>query len=76
MLADYLIAPSLNAVFITGTLLIIVTILIIINFKELTKLNLYQKISLLCILVIAFGSHGLIHLGIEKQYNFNPYKWF
>jgi hypothetical protein len=40
------------------------------------NLNYYPKIMLLSTLVIAIGIHGLIHLGVEKEYNFNPYNWF
>lgn len=75
MLSDYLVAPSLNSLFVTGFLLLLAVILIAKNFKKLTKMNLYNKIMLLCIVSIAIGSHGLIHLGVEKQYNFNPYRW-
>lgn len=75
MLSDYLVAPSLNSLFVTGFLLLLTVILIIRNFKELTKMSLYNKITLLCVLTIAIGSHGLIHLGVEQQYNFNPYRW-
>ena len=75
MLSDYLIAPSLNSLFVTGLILLFILVIIIKNFKEISKFTTYQKLSLLCILTIAIGSHGLIHLGVEKQYNFNPYKW-
>ena len=75
MLSDYLIAPSLNSLLITGILIIVIIITIIYNFRELLKLPIYQKLSLHCIISIAFGSHGLMHLGVEKQYNFNLYKW-
>ena len=76
MLSDYLIAPSLNSLFVTGLILLFILVIIIKNFKEISKFTTYQKLSLLCILTIAIGCHGLIHLGVEKQYNFNPYKWF
>jgi hypothetical protein len=76
MLSDYLIAPSLNSLFVTGLILLFILVIIIKNFKEISKFTTYQKVSLLCILSIAIGSHGLIHLGVEKQYGFNPYKWF
>jgi hypothetical protein len=75
MLSDYLIAPSLNALFVSGFLLMTILFLLIRNFKELLKLNLYNKIAILCMLSIAVGSHGLIHLGVEGQYGFNPYRW-
>jgi hypothetical protein len=75
MLSDYLIAPSLNALFVTGVLLLSILILFIKHFKELMRLNPYNKIAILCMLSIAIGSHGLIHLGVEGQYGFNPYRW-
>ena len=40
------------------------------------KSRFYEKIGILCMLTIAISSHGLIHLGVEKNYDFNPYKWF
>jgi hypothetical protein len=76
MLSNILIAPSLNSLFFTGMLLIIIFILVITNFKELMKYRLYEKITILSLIIIAIGTHGLIHLGVEQQYGFNPYKWF
>jgi len=76
MLSDILIAPSVMSLAITGLLLLCVFIIVIKNFTELKSLNLFRKILLLCLFAIAIGSHGLIHLGVEKEYNLNPYKWF
>jgi hypothetical protein len=76
MLSTYLIAPSLNSLFVTGLLLLSVFIIFVKNYTRITSLNFYQKIILLSILTIAVGIHGLIHLGVEVQYNFNPYRWF
>jgi hypothetical protein len=75
MLIDYLIAPSLNSLFVTGVLILLSFLLIITNFKQLMKYRLYEKITILCMLTIAVGIHGLIHLGVEREYGFNPYKW-
>jgi hypothetical protein len=75
MLSDYLVAPSLNALFVTGFILLLIIILMVKNYKSITGLDYYQKIMLLSSLTIAVGSHGLMHLGVEKQYNFNPYNW-
>jgi hypothetical protein len=75
MLSDYLIAPSLNALFVTGLILLFIVILMVKNYKSIMRLNYYQQIMLLSSLTIAVGSHGLMHLGVEKQYNFNPYNW-
>ena len=76
MLSDYLIAPSLNSLFFTGLILLFILIIIVTNFKEIINFTTYQKLSLLCILTIAIGIHGLIHIGVETIYDFNPYKWF
>jgi len=75
MLSYYLIAPSLNSLFVTGVLILLIFLLIITNFKQLMKYRLYEKITILCMLTIAVGIHGLIHLGVEREYGFNPYKW-
>lgn len=76
MLSNILIAPSLNSLFITGLLLLCILITFIKNFNRISNLNYYQKIILLSTITIAIGIHGLIHLGVEMQYNFNPYNWF
>jgi hypothetical protein len=75
MLADYLIAPSLNALFVTGLILLSIIILMVKNYSSFMRLNYYQKIILLSSLSIAFATHGLVHLGVEQRYNFNPYNW-
>jgi len=73
MLSKILIAPSLNSLFFTGILLLVLFFIVIQNFKQISRFRLYEKISILSLLAIAIGVHGLIHLGVEKQYGFNPY---
>jgi len=46
------------------------------NFTKIIKLDFYKKLILLSIMTIAIGIHGLIHLGMEVYYGFNPYQWF
>lgn len=75
MLSNILIAPSLNSLFFTGILLLTIFFLIIKHFKQLINMNFYNKTILLSTLVVAIGIHGLIHLGVEQSYGFNPYKW-
>jgi hypothetical protein len=76
MLSNTLVAPSVNSLFVTGFILLAIFITIFNNYKRIINLNYYQKIMLLSTLAIAIGIHGLIHLGVEKEYNFNPYNWF
>ena len=76
MLAKYLIAPSLNSLFFTGIMVLFVFIIFITNFSKFLKLPYYYKLIILSTMSIAVGVHGLIHLGVETNYGFNPYKWF
>jgi hypothetical protein len=70
------IAPSFNSLFLTGILILSIFIIFFINFNKIMTLGFYQKITLLSIITIAIGVHGLIHLGLEVNYGFNPYKLF
>lgn len=75
MLSNILIAPSLNSLFVTGFLILFILVIFITNFKQIMSLDNYRKITILSLITIAFGVHGLIHLGVEINYGFNPYKW-
>ena len=75
MLSEFLIAPSLNSLFVTGFLIFIILVLFIIHYKQFNRLEYYRKITILSLLTIAFGIHGLIHLGVEMNYGFNPYRF-
>ena len=76
MLSNIFIAPSLNSLFITGFLILFIFIIFITNYKQFNKLDYYRKITILSLITIAIGVHGLIHLGTEAVYGFNPYRWF
>jgi len=75
MLKEILIAPSVNSLFFTGILLLSIFYVFIMNFKRIVDLDFYKKIMLLSTLTIAIGIHGLVHLGVEDEYDLNPYKW-
>jgi hypothetical protein len=75
MLSNILVAPSLNSLFVTGFLLLLILMIFITNYKKIINLDNYHKITMLSLIAIAFGVHGLIHLGVEKEYGFNPYRW-
>ncbi len=76
MLEKYLIAPSVNSLFVTGFLLLVIFYMFITNYNTIMRLDVYKKIMLLSAIVVAVGIHGLIHLGVEDEYDLNPYKWF
>ena len=75
MISDILIAPSLNSLFVTGLLLLFILFIFISNYKQFMRFDFYRKITILSLLVIAIGVHGLVHLGLESIYGFNPYRW-
>lgn len=75
MLANILVAPSLNSLFVTGFVILIILVIFIRNYKQFMTLEYYRKITILSLIAIAFGVHGLIHLGLEYVYGFNPYRW-
>jgi len=76
MLSKYLIAPSINSLFFTGIMILFIFIIFITNFSKFLKLPYYYKLIILSTISMAIGIHGLIHLGVETNYGFNPYKWF
>jgi|LauGreDrversion4_2_1035121.scaffolds.fasta_scaffold304479_1 hypothetical protein len=76
MLENILISPSVMSLVTTGLLLLVIIILIITNFRQILKLELYKLLTLIAIITVAFGIHGLLHSSAEINYNFNPYKWF
>jgi hypothetical protein len=75
MLINIPITPSLNSLFVTGFLLLLILFILVTNLKQFNNLDFYRKIMVLSLLTIAIASHGLIHLGLETVYGFNPYNW-
>lgn len=67
--------PSFGALFITGLLMLIITVILFRNYDKFMRLNYVTKIIILGIISIAIGIHGIIHLGLETVYNFNPYNY-
>ena len=68
------ISPSFLSLIATGILLLTIIIIAIPNYNNFLQLDYITKIQLLTLLCIAIGIHGLIHLGFEQFYNYNPIK--
>ena len=71
---DIFSAPSYYSLFLTGIIWVIVLIMIIKNYSLFTR-NPEKMIIVLTLFGILVGVHGLIHLGLENYYNFNPMNW-
>lgn len=59
--------PSFYSLAITGILILLITILVIRNFKQILNLDFYKQISMLAVIAIAVGNHGLLHALFEPN---------
>ena len=75
LFGNYLIAPSVTSLIITGLFLITMFVIFIKNLKKITRLNYYSLLILLSMITIAIGIHGILHSSAEINYKFNPYNW-
>jgi hypothetical protein len=64
--------PSLYAHIINGILLLVAFILLLKNYNSIKNIDKYKLIVLVLLFSIAAGVHGLSHLGLEKNYGYNP----
>lgn len=66
-LRDFLVYPSFYSLILTGLILLIVFILFFKNFKSIMTIDSYRIISLLCVIAIAIGNHGILHALFETK---------
>lgn len=64
--------PSYYALALTGLFTLLILVIFIQHYNYVMKSNPYKIIKLLCHVGILIGIHGLLHLGLEMAYNFNP----
>lgn len=69
------VTPSLMSLFFTGIIIMILVLFCVNNYKSILRLPFYERIGIVTLISILIGVHGLIHLGLEVHYGFNPYKW-
>jgi hypothetical protein len=66
--------PSIASHTMSGGFLLLALGLVAMNFKTVTHLPLLQLLLLVLVASIAVGIHGLSHLGVEREYGYNPWK--
>ena len=71
----YVESPSFVALALSGILLLVIIGYMVVYVRQLTQLSHYHSLTLLSFLSLAVGVHGLLHLGAESVYGFNPYLW-
>lgn len=68
--------PSFYALAFTGILYLFIMIILVKKWNTLNKLEPYKLITVLSLIGILIGVHGIIHLGLEKVYNYNPLDYY
>ena len=68
--------PSVMAHTLNGGLMILALVLAVLNYRVISRLPVIQMITLVLILSIAVGVHGISHAGLESAYGYNPLKIF
>ena len=71
---DIVITPSFFAHVFNGIFLLLAAVLMYYNFSKIKQLDFYKKTILVLLLSIGIGIHGLSHIGLESNYNYNPLK--
>lgn len=64
--------PSVYAHIMNGILLLVALFILCKNYSKLITVEPYKILMLVLLLSISIGIHGLSHLGLEQQYNYNP----
>ena len=67
--------PSVYAHIINGLLMVVAVALLYKNYANIRNLSAYKLIIIVLMFSIAFGIHGLSHLGLEENYGYNPIKF-
>lgn len=63
-ISEFLLYPSFYSLIITGVILVIVFILFLKTFKNLDN---FKMITLLCLIAITIGVHGILHALFETK---------
>ncbi len=72
MATFYVFAPSYFAQVANGLLIFVFLFILVSNYKSILKSNYVNQLQIIGILAIAFGIHGILHIGLEQLYGYNP----
>jgi hypothetical protein len=67
-----MIHPSILAHIVSGGFMLVALACLVTCYSQLRKLDPYRSVVLILLFSIAVGLHGVSHLGLEKEYNYNP----
>ena len=66
-------APSIATHAASGAIIFVGIVVFLGNYD---KFNIYQMLVLIILFSIVIGIHSISHLGLEKEYKYNPYTMF
>lgn len=64
--------PSFVATLLTGLILLAMVLTVMFSWNKVNNFTLYEKVMAGGLFGLILGIHGLLHLGLEVAYNFNP----
>lgn len=67
--------PSFLTLMITGFIILFIILMLLFSAESFKDLTYFQKLVLLCLFALTIGIHGLLHLGMEVQYKYNPLQY-
>ena len=62
--------PSIFAHTFSGILIAFSLVLMILYYRQLERIDMYQIITLILLFSITIGIHSISHLVLEKNYNY------
>ena len=71
-----MIHPSIMAHIVSGGFLLVALFCLVNCYSKIRRLDVFHTLLLTLLFSIAIGVHGISHLGIEKQYNYDPMRFF
>ena len=71
----YLTTPSFYATAMTGLLMLFMVFIILNNWNEIKTYDTYRILMILGVFCLIIGIHGILHLGLQVYYKFNPIKF-
>lgn len=67
-----LITPSIIAHFVNALIMLFAVLFLIVYFAKVKSLDTYHILIIILLFAIAIGVHGMSHLGLEREYGYNP----
>jgi hypothetical protein len=72
MTTFYVFAPSYLAQVFNGLLILVFLYILFSHYRSFVKTNYIIQLQIIGILAILIGVHGILHLGLEQLYGYNP----